>query len=126
MFNGQSKIDLLKELSQSEAIPKDYLANVAKAMQKKVKSKPEFDTENLRSNDILLDLIEKADFSAFKKLMINLEDNNPESARLIKMKLVTIHMLHFLKDGHLLEIFMGMDREDLLYFLGNVKPQLSD
>lgn len=125
MFNGQAKIDLLKELSQSEPIPKDYLANVAKAMQKKIKARPEFDTENLRSNNILLDLIEKADFQAQRELMVNLEDTNPESSRLIKMKLVTIHMLNFFKEGHLLEIFMGMDREDLLIFLGNVDTQLS-
>ena len=37
--HGESKVSLLAELSAADAIPKEYLINVAQALQKKVKNK---------------------------------------------------------------------------------------
>ena len=79
--SGEAKVQLLSELSTAEAIPKDYWLNVAQALHKKLKLDPEFDTENLRSSDILLDLLEKATLGEQKKLMVTLSNNNPEIAR---------------------------------------------
>ncbi|MFK7872690.1 MAG: FliG C-terminal domain-containing protein [Oligoflexales bacterium] len=117
MFKGDEKVALMKELCRADAIPKEYLQNVAKALGRKVLSKPEFDTQNLRSSDVLLDLLEKASLKEQRALMTNLTETNPDAARAIKLKLVTIEMLPFLKDGHLLEVIMGLEREDLLTFL---------
>ncbi len=117
LFEGQAKIDLMRELSRVEAIPKEYLFNVAAALTRKVKSKPEFDTQSLRSSDILLELLERSTLKEQRQLMKNLSDNNAEAARTLKLKLVTIEILPYLKDGHLLEIVFAMDRSDLLIFL---------
>lgn len=117
MYQGQRKVDLMAQLSMAEAIPKEYLANVAAALHKKVTSRPEFDTENLRASEILIDLLEKATLAEQRDLMTSLQTSNPETARSIKMKLVTVEMLPYLKDGHLLEIVLGMEREELLAFL---------
>ena len=117
MFEGDDKVDLMKELCRADAIPKEYLQNVAKALGRKVLSKPEFDTQNLRSSDVLLDLLEKASLREQRALMTNLTETNPDAARAIKLKLVTIEMLPYLKDGHLLEVIMGLERDDLLVFL---------
>ena len=126
MYQGEAKVQLLSELSTAEAIPKDYLLNVAQALHKKVKTRPEFDTENLRSSDILLDLLEKATLGEQKKLMVTLSNNNPEIARGLKMKLVTVEILPYLKDGHLLEIVLGMEREPLLLFLAGCPEHVRD
>lgn len=117
MFQGQRKVELMAELSRAEAIPKDYLYNVAKALEKKVRSRPEYDTENLRASDVLMDLLEKANLDEQRRLMATLQKNNPDTARSIKMQLVTLEILPYLKDGHLLELVLGMERTDLLTFL---------
>jgi flagellar motor switch protein FliG len=126
MFRGQAKVDLLSELSMADAIPKEYMSNVAQALQRKVKSSPEYDTENLRSSDILLDLLEKSDLDDQRRLMRTLQQNNAETARSLKMKLVTVEILPYLKDGHLLEVILGMERESLLMFLAGTADHIRE
>jgi flagellar motor switch protein FliG len=126
MYEGNSKIKLLEELSQAEAIPREFLFNVAQALQKKIQSRSEFDTEQLRSSDILLDLLERSNLRDQRRLMQTLERNNPETARGLKLKLVTVEMLSYLKDGHLLEVILGMEREDLLAFLVGCPEHIRD
>jgi flagellar motor switch protein FliG len=117
MYEGETKVALMRELCKADAIPKEYLANVAKALHKKVRSRTEFDTEQLRSSDIIIDLLEKSSIQDQRALMADLVNTNPEAARAIKLKLVTVEMLPYIKDGHLLEIVMGLERDDLLAFL---------
>lgn len=117
LYEGNSKVTLMKELCAASAIPRDYLANVAKALHKKTLARTDFDTEQLRSSDILFDLLEKAPLNEQRSLMADLVRTNRDAARAIKLKLVTVEMLGFLKDGHLLEIVMGLERETLLTFL---------
>ena len=107
----------MQELCRGEPIPKEFLANIAVVLQRKVTARPEFDVENLRSSEILFDLMDKASLDEQRSLMHNLMRTNPEAARGIKLKLVTVELMPFLKDGHLLEIVLGMEREDLLCFL---------
>lgn len=126
MYHGDSKTALMRELCRADAIPKDFLLNVAKALHKKVLARPEFDTENLRSSDILLDLMERADLAEQRNLMRDLARTNPDAARGIKLKLVTIETLSYLKDGHLLELVLGMDRQNLLVFLAGTREHIRD
>ncbi|MCX6128652.1 MAG: hypothetical protein NTX25_06255 [Proteobacteria bacterium] len=126
MYEGDARIRLLEELSQAEAIPREFLFNVAQALQKKIQSRSEFDTEQLRSSDILLDLLERSDLSDQQQLMQTLEKTNPETARGLKLKLVTIEMMPYLKDGHMLELILGMEREDLLAFLVRAPESIRD
>lgn len=124
MYTGQLKMDLMRELCRAEAMPKEYLSNVARVLSKKVAGRPEFDTQNLRASEILLELLEKAPLEEQRSLMQNLVDSNPEGARGIKVRLVTIEILPYLKDGHLLEIFLGMDRTDLVSFLAGTRDRI--
>lgn len=126
MYQGDSKMSLMGELCKADAIPKEYLSNVALALSRKVSSRPEFDTQNLRASEVLVDLMEKADLQEQRQLMQNLQDSNSEAARGIKMRLVTVEMLPFLKDGHLLEIILGMEREELLGFLKGTRSHIRD
>lgn len=126
MYRGSAKVDLLAELSTADAIPKEYMINVAAALQKKVSGSPEYDTENIRSSDILLDLMERSSLQEQKNLMKTLQVNNQETARSLKMKLVTIEILPFLKDGHMLEVMLGMERESLLTFLASCPNHIRD
>ncbi|MCX6119398.1 MAG: hypothetical protein NT027_17815 [Proteobacteria bacterium] len=126
MYEGPAKVSLMRELSKSDAIPKEYLSNVAKALHRKVMSRSEFDTEQLRSSDVLFDLLEKSPLLEQRALMADLVRTNPESARAIKLKLVTVEMLPYLKDGHLLELVMGLERSDLLAFLVGTADHIRD
>jgi flagellar motor switch protein FliG len=124
MYQGQAKVELMRELCRADAIPKDYLSNVAMVLHKKVTSRPEFDTENLRSSDILLDLLEKANLDEQKALMKNLAETNADAARAIKLKLVTVEVIPYLKDGHLLEIMLGLERDDVKMFLAGTREHI--
>ena len=126
LYQGDSKVRLMEQLSMAEAIPKDYMYNVAKVLAKKVAARSEFDTENLRSSDVLMDFLEKADIEEQRHLMSSLQKNNPDTARALKLKLVTVEVMPFLKDGHLLELVLGMERADLLVFLAGTKPHIRD
>ena len=126
MFVGDLRVSLMRELCKADAIPKEYLANVAKALHKKVLSRTEFDTEHLRSSDIIIDLLEKSTLLDQRMLMADLVMTNPEAARAIKLKLVTVEMLPYIRDGHLLEIVMGLERADLLTFLLGAPDHIRD
>ncbi len=126
LYEGDAKVALMRELCKSDAIPKEYLANVAKAIHKKVLSRTDYDTEQLRSSDIIIELLEKATLLEQRTLMADLVKSNPDSARAIKLKLVTVHMLPYLKDGHLLELVMGLERDDLLTFLAGSSDQIRE
>ena len=60
MYTPEERVGLMKELCHGDSLPKEYLINVAKALHKKVLTQPKFDTANLRSNEVVLELIEKA------------------------------------------------------------------
>ena len=124
MYQGESKVVLMKELCRADAIPKDYLANVAMVLHKKITTRPEFDTENIRSSDILFDLLEKANLNEQKALMSNLNATNQDAARAIKLKLVTIEIIPYLKDGHMVEIMLGLEREDVKMFLAGTREHI--
>lgn len=124
LFTGKAKMQLMQELCKADAIPREFLQNVAIALGKKVSTKPEFDTQSMRTSDIVLDLLEKASLKDQRSLMQSLSENNAESARVIKLKLVSIETLPFLKDGHLLELVLGLEREDLLTFLGGAAEHI--
>jgi len=126
MYTGQPKIDLMQELCRGEPIPKEFLANIAVALQRKVSARPEFDVENLRSSEILFDLMDKASLDEQRSLMQNLMRTNTEAARAIKLKLVTVELMPYLKDGHLLEIVLGLEREDLLTFLSSAPEHIRE
>lgn len=126
LYQGAPKMQLMRELCRADAIPKEFLHNVAAALQKKVRTRPEFDTEQLRSSEILLDLLEKSPIQEQRELMADLESINPESARAIKVKLVTLEMLPYLKSGHLLEIVLGLERIELVRFLSGTREHIRD
>ena len=117
LFIGEDRVTLMNELCKADSIPKEYLSNVALALSQKVSAKPEFDTQNLRASEILLDLLERSPLDEQKKIMSNLIKTNKEAARAIKLKLITVQMLPYLKDGHLLELVLGLERDILLTFL---------
>ena len=124
MFEGMGKVNLMAELSRADAIPKEYLFNVAQALANKVRTSPEFDTEQVRSSEILLDLMEKSDLFQQRELMRTLQAQNGETARAIKMKLVTAEILPFIKSGILIELILGLDRRDLVTFLAGTKDHI--
>ena len=126
LFTGKARMNLMNELCKADAIPREFLYNVALALSKKVSSKPAFDAQSLRSSDIILELLEKASLFEQKVLMKNLNESNLEAAKAIKLKLVSIETLPFLKDGHLLELVLGMERDDLLNFLAGSPVHIRD
>jgi flagellar motor switch protein FliG/type II secretory pathway pseudopilin PulG len=125
LFEGNAKTSLMTELCKADTIPRDYLINVGKTLSKKMTSSAEYDTENLRSNDVLLDLLEKSQLSEQRELINELEKTNGDAARAIKHKLVTVHMLKYIKTGHLLEIILGLDQEELVAFLSGSPEDVS-
>lgn len=72
---------------------------------------------------VLVGLLERAPFEAQRSVMKQMEINNPDSARAVKLRLVSIDTLRFLKDTHLFDVVLSLKHDELLQFLaGTPKP----
>ena len=112
-----SRMKLLDELSRIDYLPKDYIHNVAAALKRKRRENPRLNTEALPGSDVLLTLLEKAESQMARSVLKNLETTNPDTARMIKGRLVTLETLQYLKDSHLLEVVLSLKHDELLTFL---------
>jgi flagellar motor switch protein FliG len=112
-----SRMKLLDELSRIDYLPKDYIHNVAAALKRKRRENPRLNTEALPGSDVLLTLLEKSEAEMARTVVKNLESSNPDIARMIKGRLVTLDTLQYLKDSHLLEVVLSLKHDELLTFL---------
>jgi len=121
-FSGDQRTSLLAELGTVVSFPKEYLQNVARALQKKAHSTPE--GQSIRSEDILLQLLEKSPLEDQRALIRSLADKNPDIVQAIKSKLVSIEVLPYLKEGHLLELVLELDTPTLINFLAGTSEKI--
>ncbi len=119
-----TRMALLTELSRIDYLPRDYIFNVANALKRKKRENPKLNTESLPGSDVLLTLLERSGILAQKTVVKNLETTNPDSARTIKSKLVSLDTLKFLRDGQLLEVVLSLKHDELLQFLKGAPPEI--
>ena len=65
----------------------------------------------------MVSLLERTGTELQRNVVKSLETSNPDSARTIKSKLVSIDTLRFLRDGQLLEVILSLRHDELLQFL---------
>lgn len=116
-FDEESRMKLLTELSRIDYLPRDYIFNVANALKRKRRENPKLNTEALPGSEVLLSLLERTDVTTQRSVLKNLELTNPESARTVKSKLVSIDTLRHLRDGQLLEVILSLRHDELIQFL---------
>lgn len=116
-LDDRTKNKLLSELSRIDHLPKNYIFNVSNALKRKRQENPRLNTEALPGSEVLVGLLEKAPFNRQQSIIRELEISNPETARHVKSKLVSVDTLRFLRDSHLLEVVLGLKHEELLAFL---------
>lgn len=116
-FDEESRMKLLTELSRIDYLPRDYIFNVANALKRKRRENPKLNTEALPGSEVLLSLLERTDVTTQRSVLKNLELTNPESARTVKSKLVSIDTLRHLRDGQLLEVILTLRHDELIQFL---------
>jgi len=125
LFKGEARVALMNELCDQGNITKDYLMNVARALNRKVSGRGGLDPESTRSSDMIQELLERAGLDEQRNLVRNLEITNPDGARNIKMRLITLHTLGFLKSGTLVEIILDMEHSDLVLFLAGAPENIA-
>ncbi len=116
-MDEESRLKLLAELSRIDYLPRDFIFNVANALKRKRRDNPKLNTEALPGSDVLLTLLERTQPEMQRTVVKNLEMANPESARTIKSKLVSLDTLRHLRDGQLLEVVLSLRHDELLQFL---------
>lgn len=116
-MDPEYRMQLLAELSRIDYLPRDYIFNVAAALKRKRKENPRLNTEALPGSEVLVSLLERTGQEMQKTVVRTLEVSNPESARTVKGKLVSIETLHYLRDGQLLEVILNLRHDELLQFL---------
>ena len=127
IFNAideSTKMKLLSELSRIDYLPRDYIQNVANALKRKRLENPRLNTEALPGSEVLVNLLERSEPKVQQSVMKNLEMNNPESARVVKHKLVSIDTLAYLPDGQLLEVILSLRHDELLNFLKGCRDDI--
>ncbi len=116
-LDPEIRMELLTELSRIDYLPKDFIYNVAVALKRKKVENPKLNTEALPGSEVLVSLLERTGLAMQKTVIHGLENANPDSARTIKSKLISIDTLLFLRDGQLLEVILSLKHEELLHFL---------
>jgi len=111
------RMKLLGELSRIDHLPRDYIFNVSNALKRKRIENPRLNTGALPRSEVLVSLLERTGTDMQQIVVKNLEVSNPESARLIKSKLVSVDTLRYLRDNQLLEVILSLRHDELLQFL---------
>lgn len=117
LLDEESRLRLLTELSRIDYLPRDYIYNVSSALKRKKRDNPRLNTEALPGSEVLVTMLERTGSTMQKTVMRHLEATNPENARLVKGKLVSIETLRFLRDSQLLEVVLSLRHDELLQFL---------
>jgi hypothetical protein len=125
-LDDQTKMKLYSELSRIDYLPRDYIFNVANALKRKRVENPKLNTEVLPGSDVLVNLLERTSQDTQRSVIQSLVNTNPESARLVKGKLISVDTLMYLRDNHLLEVVLGLKHEELLNFLRGAPGYLKD
>ncbi len=123
-LDEDTRMKLLAELSRIDYLPRDYINNVAAALKRKRKENPKLNTEALPGSEVLLTLLEKTKADVQQNVMKSLEHSNPESARMIRGKLVSTETLKYLRDSQLLEVILSLRHDELLQFLKGTTEEL--
>jgi flagellar motor switch protein FliG len=123
-LDEETRLSLLTELSRIDHLPRDYIYNVASALKRKRQENPRLNTEALPGSDVLVTLLERTDHIVQQTVIKNLELSNPESARSVMNKLVSLDTLHYLKDNQLLEVVLSLKHDELLQFLKGGPPEI--
>lgn len=121
-LDEDTRMRLLSELSRIDYLPRDYIFNVANALKRKKKDNPKLNTEALPGSEVLVTLLERTGIAMQRQVVRNLEVSNPDSARTVKSKLVSVDTLRFLRDGQLLEVVLSLKHDELLQFLKGTHP----
>lgn len=112
-----ARLQLMAELSRIDYLPRDYVYNVAQALKRKRRDNPKLNTEALPGSEVLVGLLEKTGEETQRSVMKSLETSHPDSARMIRNKLVSVDTLRYLRDGQLLEVVLSLKHDELLQFL---------
>lgn len=124
LFEGNLKTALLRELCVKESLPREYLFNVAQALKRKIERLGTADGEMLGGADVIIDLMERGDRDSQDEMMANLDHTNPELARQVRSRLVSVETLAYLSDGLLLEIFLALEPQVMVTFLAGTRDKI--
>jgi flagellar motor switch protein FliG len=123
-LDEDTRMKLLTELSRIDYLPRDYIFNVANALKRKRRENPKLNTESMPGSDVLVNLLERTGSDVQRSVVKNLELTNPDSARTVKAKLVSVDTLKFLRDGQLLEVVLSLRHDELLQFLKGTSAEI--
>jgi flagellar motor switch protein FliG len=117
LFEGEAKIELLRALCQGRVVAHEYILSLSDALRRKAQRSGIFDQGVTTGVDVLLDLLSQSSLADQQVLMGELDMTNPEAARMVRGSLVTPETLQFIRDGLLIEIFLGLEAQILATFL---------
>ncbi len=123
-LDEDARLQLMAELSRIDYLPRDYVYNVAQALKRKRRDNPKLNTEALPGSEVLVGLLEKTAEDTQRNVMKSLEVTHPDSARMIRNKLVSVDTLRYLRDGQLLEVVLSLKHDELLQFLKGATGEL--
>lgn len=126
LVEPDARLKLMNELSRMDYLPKDYIKNIANALERKSKDNPKFNTESISSSEILVQLLESSDRDMQNEVFRSLEAEHPNQARRIQSQFVTLDSLRFLPDGKLVEVLLALKHDELLTLFKSMRGDLAE
>ncbi len=123
-MDPKTRMEILSELSRIDYLPRDFIFNVANSLKIKRRDNPKLNTEVLPGSEVLVSLLERTGPDLQRSVVKTLESSNPESARTVKGKLVSIETLKYLRDQQLLEVILSLKHDELIQFLKGTPEEI--
>jgi flagellar motor switch protein FliG len=126
LLSSQDRIKVLTELTQIEYLPKEFIKGIADHLKRQIEKNPKLDTANLPGSEVLVGLLEKTGRSMQSQIIAQLERSNPDGARTLKSKLISLETLRFLRDQQLSDVLQTLPFRELLQFFKFLSPELME
>ncbi len=112
-FEMEKQKEIIRRISRMEKIDPEVLRRTEEALKKKILTQGEIVTEELNGKESLAEILKYMDYNEGKKILSELQSEDPEVAREIEKKLFTIDVINNMSDRDLQRILRDYNEREL-------------
>ncbi len=105
--------EIIRRISRMDKIDPEVLRRTEEALKKKILTQGEIVTEEVNGKESLAEILKYMDYNEGKKILSQLQSEDPEVAREIEKRLFTIDVIHNMQDRDLQRILRDYNEREL-------------
>ncbi len=112
-FDMEKQKEIVRRVSRMEKIDPEVLRRIEEALKKKILTQGEIVTEEVNGKESLAEILKYMDHSQGKKILSELQTEDPEIAKEIEKRLFTLDVVNNIKDKDLQRILRDYNEREL-------------